>query len=217
MNKYKLIIFDMDGTLADTSAGIIECHKRTLYKMRGTYPNDEELDGVIGSPLLSAYIDRFGFSEKQAREAVRFYRENYESFGINKVELYPDMAKVLTKLKKEGYMLSVATLKAEAFAKRMLKNLQIYNLFDIVCGVDNKDTYTKTELVKMCMRHCCVLPENTLLVGDSQHDQLGAEEAGIDFAAVTYGFGFSKTSVSNIEHCCFVLNSPTDIFKFLIK
>lgn len=216
MNKYKLIIFDMDGTLADTSVGIIECHKQTLYKMRGSYPNENELKDVIGAPLLSTYIERFGFSENQAREAVQFYRKKYEILGVDNVRLYPKMAEVLSKLKKEGYMLSVATLKAENFAKIILKNLQVYGLFDVVCGVDEKDSYTKAELIEMCMKYCNSSSKNTLLIGDSLHDRLGADEVGIGFAAVTYGFGFSKTSILDQENCCFVINSPSDILKYLV-
>ena len=69
--KYKLVIFDFDGTIADTSPGIVDAHRFALSYMRKNVPSDSELRAVIGGHLLDTYIHRFGFSEMQARDAVR--------------------------------------------------------------------------------------------------------------------------------------------------
>jgi len=196
---YKLIVFDLDGTLADTSGGIIECHRFTLNKMRGEYPSDSELNGVIGAPLLSTYMTRFGFPEDQARAAIQIYREHYASTGISNAVVYPDIPSLLSALRERGKKLAVATLKAEQFAKVMLKNLMIDKFFDSIYGVDENDSRTKSQLIEMCMIHCGISPKETLLVGDSEHDRIGAKAAGVDFAAVTYGFGYAPDSPPEIS------------------
>lgn len=211
---YKLIVFDLDGTIADTSGGIIECHRFTLHKMRGEYPSDSELEGVIGAPLLSTYMTRFGFSEERAREAVQIYREHYASSGINNAVVYPEVPLLLSALRERRKKLAVATLKAEAFAKVMLKNLNVDGFFDVIFGVDENDSRTKSQLIELCMRHCGTVPEETLLVGDSEHDRAGAEAAGVDFAAVTYGFGYSLANSPELNTIC-VIDRPLQLLEFV--
>ena len=190
--KYKLVIFDFDGTIADTSLGILDSHRFTLSYMRKNIPSDSELRGVIGGNLLDTYRSRFGFSEPQAREAVRVYRERYAKIGIHKVELYPEFEKVIKKLYKKGYLIGVATLKAEKFAEVMLEEMGIRKWFHVVCGMDEYDDLNKAGLIKKCCSLCEVSEEDAILVGDSNNDAIGAQESGVAFLGVTYGFGFQK-------------------------
>lgn len=199
--KYQLVIFDMDGTLADTSPGIYNSH-RYAHKMMGRQePTNEELDGIIGGPLLKNYRERFGFSETDARKAVEFYRDYYAENGIYQAELYSGMGATLRKLHDLGIYLGVATLKAERFAKIMLKNMSVYDCFDAICGMDEHDTRTKAQLIKLCMEKVGVSSTDTILVGDSIHDLNGAKECCIDFLGVTYGFGFVDTDTIVPSKC----------------
>ena len=116
----KLIIFDFDGTIADTSEGILDAHRFVLNTMGREVPSEEELRGVIGANLLTTYIEKFGFSDLDARVAVRVYRERYAEVGIHKAILYPGFVDVIKNLKNKGYKIGVATLKVEDFAKSML-------------------------------------------------------------------------------------------------
>ena len=83
MKKYNLIIFDLDGTLANTSKGILHYHKFTNTTMGRKTPTKKELDGIIGGPLLKTYIERFKFSEDDAKKAVEIYRLEYAKTGID--------------------------------------------------------------------------------------------------------------------------------------
>ena len=110
--------------------------------------------------------------------------------GIFEADLYEGMKETLEVLKKDGFKLAVATLKAEKFAKQMLQNMGVADLFDVIHGVDMNDSITKSGLVNLCLRELNVNAENAVLVGDSIHDYLGAKESGVDFIPVMYGFGF---------------------------
>lgn len=187
---YQLVIFDMDGTLADTSPGILNSHRHANVMMGRPVPDDEALAGVIGGPLLQTYIQRFGFSEKDARKAVDIYREYYSQHGIHEARLYPGMAQTLRALRQRGVSVALATLKAERFAKVMLEELGVLDCFTVVYGMDEQDTRTKSQLIEMCMETAGVSAEQSLMVGDSIHDQNGAKSCGVDFLGVTYGFGF---------------------------
>ncbi len=189
---YKLIIFDLDGTLADTSCGILECHRFTNQKMGKPIVDETILDGVIGAPLLNTYQKRFGYSENEARRAIRIYREHYAEVGIEGTRLYTGMAECLAKLKEEGHLLAVATLKAEKLARAVLQKLGIDIYFDCIVGMDEEDSTQKADMLAHCMAELQVNHEHTLLIGDSVQDSQSAKEAGISFLGVTYGFGFTK-------------------------
>ena len=188
--KYKLIIFDFDGTIADTSLGIIDSHKYALVAMGKSIPQDEMLRKVIGGNLLKTYIETFGFQEDDARKAVGIYRKRYAENGIHKATVYSGFEELLKELKSCGYKIGVATLKAEKFAKVMLKELNIDRYFDIVSGMDENDTLDKAGLLLRCCECCNIDVDDAVLIGDSINDLNGANQAGVNFIGVTYGFGF---------------------------
>lgn len=198
----KLIIFDMDGTLSDTSRGILNSHRYAHNKMGRPEPSEDVLRSVIGGPLLNSYETHFAFSEVHARNAVAHYRNYYAEKGYLEADLYPKMKDTLIELKARGYYLGVATLKAERFVKRMLENMGIAEHFDVIYGMDEADTRTKSQLIEMCMQTTGVTAAATTMIGDSIHDLRGAEQVGVNFIGVTYGFGFSATEkASNYPFC----------------
>ena len=198
----------MDGTLADTSLGILNSHRYAHLIMRRPIPCDKVLKSVIGGPLLQTYQDRLGFSTEDAKTAVMLYRDYYKREGMYQATLYPGISNLLYNLSREGVHLGVATLKAEAFAIDMLKRMKVYKCFSAICGMDKDDTQSKAQLVQRCMRETSAGIEETLLVGDSIHDWDGARTAGIDFIGVTYGFGFLQSETYSDFPLC---HSPEEI------
>lgn len=196
---YQLVIFDMDGTLADTSPGILNSHRHAHRIMGRPIPSTEELSGVIGGPLLQTYTDRFGFSAPAARVAVYEYRRYYSEHGIYEAMLYPGMKDALRELFEHGIKIALATLKAERFAKVMLESMGVLPYFSIVYGMDDLDTRTKSQLITMCMDALGIQKENSLMVGDSIHDLRGAEACGVPFLGVSYGFGFHPGEDYGVE------------------
>ena len=189
----RLIIFDLDGTLADTSLGIVNSHRYAHRMMGREEPSSDELRAVIGGPLLSTYRDRFGFSDEEARRALAYYRSWYAEKGIHEAIPYPGVKDLLESLKRKGFLLSVATLKSERLAKALLHNMELLSYFDAVHGMDESDSRTKASLIQMCMNDMQVGRHETVLVGDSVHDLEGAKDVGIAFVGVSYGFGFKNS------------------------
>lgn len=207
----KLVIFDFDGTIADTSEGILDSHAFALKAMGREVPCEDELRDVIGGNLLKTYIEKLGFPEPDAREAVKIYRERYAEVGIHKAVLYPGFADMLKILKNRGYKTGVATLKAESFANIMLDEMKIASYFDAVCGMDEYDHLSKAKLIQKCCSLCEVDERSAILIGDSNNDVIGAEEAGVKFIGVTYGFGFAPDKNYSFE----TANKVMGILKYL--
>ena len=211
--NYKLIIFDLDGTLADTSPGIINSHKHANVAMGRLVPDDLTLASVIGGPLLDTYRTKFNYSDSDAVKAVRIYREYYQKFGINEANIYDGMKETLKELKSRGYLLAVATLKAEKFAIPMLDGLGIAKYFDLIHGVDDNDTRTKSSLIELCLSELLVKKEQAVLVGDSLHDANGAAATGVDFIGAIYGLGF-KSKADAMQYKPFsVIEKPLDLLE----
>lgn len=210
--KYKLVIFDFDGTIADTSPGILDAHRFALQAMSRQVPCESELRKVIGGNLLKTYISTFGFEEATARKAVQIYRARYAQAGIHMAHLYPGFTELLKGLKGLDCKIGVATLKAESFAKTMLFELGIDGYFDSVCGMDAQDGLSKSELVLKCCSLCGVDQTDAVLIGDSNNDWIGSQEARVDFIGVTYGFGFVRE-----KSYCFETAETTDEVLALIR
>lgn len=213
LQNMKLIIFDFDGTIADTSEGIIDSHKFTLNNMGRTIPSDEVLRSVIGGNLLKTYIEKFCFEESAARKAVGIYRERYAEVGIHKALLYPGFRKVLRILKDKSFKIGVATLKTESFARIMLNEMGIDSYFDEICGMDVNDGLDKGGLIEKCILLCGCKKEETVLVGDSNNDLFGAKDAGVNFIGVTYGFGFTE----DINNSFITAASPSEIISIVLS
>ena len=203
----KLIIFDLDGTIADTSEGILNSHRYANKAMSKPIPSDETLYKVIGASLLESYRNVFQFSDEEAIEAVKKYRTWYAEYGIHQVKLYPGIEDLLKKINERGILADIATLKAERFAVTMMKELGISNLFHMIYGMNDSDTLTKAELIRKCISNAGVKSEETCMVGDSIYDFHGAQKCGVSFIGVSYGFGFR-----NGEKYPFLLcSSPAEI------
>ena len=206
--KYDLIIFDLDGTLANTSKGIFNSVRYTEKEM-GFLPIQEEiLRRFVGPPPAKMYAEIYGLSYDDALVAAKNHREYGSKYGYLESKLYLEVPQLLLKLRKEGYRLGVATLKKEETAIALLEHHKVLNLFDIVKGMNEKESLTKAEIIKEVIMFCN--SEKAVLVGDTMNDYIGAMESGIDFIGVSYGFGFSGQ-----ENSINIAKNPKEIENYL--
>ena len=172
MKKY--VFFDLDGTLIQSEFGIFESARYALRKLNIKEPDDSTLRNMIGPPLYVSFRDLFGMDDNMAIEAVRLYREYYEETGLYKSPLYDGVKEVLAELKNAGAVLAVVTGKPEDISIRILKYLEIFEMFDTVTGPDKKSTDPKK--VDLILRTINGLQietseyENVIMVGDRHFD-----------------------------------------------
>jgi len=185
----KLIMFDLDGTLMDTSPGIISCYNETAAHFGFEQKEKHRFHGVIGCPLKSGFVNLFGMGDTLADQAVAHYRGLYEQKGMHMYEVYPGIVELLAKLTAQGVYTAVATLKLEKFAKIMLAEAGLSFTPGAIFGEDGTGL-SKAHLLHLAMAHTNTTPTQSVLVGDSIFDAQGAQHAGCDFVAVTYGWGF---------------------------
>ena len=185
------VMFDLDGTLFDSSEGIKMCYRKGLEHFGIVVENDSELDKVIGPSLYDSYHRFFGLNGDDILEAVRIYRDLYSSDGIYKIRMYEGVEHMLDSLKKNGFILCLATSKPYVMAHMILEFTGLLKYFDVVCGANLDGSMSdKVELITECLKQSGFTDKKrTCMVGDRSYDMVGAAKTGVHSIGVTYGFG----------------------------
>lgn len=188
---YNTIFFDLDGTLTDPGIGITNSVAYALEKWNIKVSDRTELYKFIGPPLIDSFGKYYGFSEEECRKAVMYYREYFSTKGLYENEVYEGVVQLLTKLKEAGKKLVVATSKPDKFAVTILKHFDLYKYFDFVAGASMDETRTKKEEVIAYALESLGIKDvsEVVMVGDREHDVLGAKVFGMDSIGVLYGYG----------------------------
>lgn len=189
--KKEFIFFDLDGTLTDSSPGIINSLSYALGKLGITIENREELSCFIGPPLVDMMMEVFGFSKEKAEQGLVFYREYFRDKGIFENSVYEGIPALLETLQQRGYKLVLATSKPEVYAKRILEHFDIAKYFYYVGGSDMEGLRATKEAV---IEHNFAAlgnpsPQKCIMVGDRKYDVVGSREYGFDCVGVLYGYG----------------------------
>ena len=211
---YKCVLFDMDGTLVNTYEGIFNSYAYAFEKMNMSFEGTKIVGKAIGAPLLEVFKTQCGLQKEQAVQATKYYREYYARKGKYEAILYEGIKETLRVLKEHNCIIAVTTLKKESFAKDILKQFELLSYFDAVYGMDEHDTLSKSDLLRRCIKNFKMDVSDTVLVGDSEYDELGALEVGIDFLGVLYGFGFKKRQLKSQS---LMIDSGHDISRSLEK
>ena len=188
---YSTILFDLDGTITDPGIGITEGVKYALRKQGIEPPEREALYPFIGPPLVDSFMRFYDFSPADARAAVDVYREYFSVKGLFENELYPGIPELLARLRSAGLKLVMATSKPEEFARRIAEHFGIAQYFDCIAGAAMDETRThKHEVIEYALERCGNPDRGAvLMVGDREHDVLGAARCGIRCLGVLYGYG----------------------------
>ena len=214
MRNFKSIIFDLDGTLLDSSLGIFNS-VRYAEKMMGLEKiSDSRLKEFVGPPPKKMYAKVYNLSEEKALKCAGYHREYSKNYGAYESNKYEGLVTLLETLQGKNYKLSVATLKSQKIAENVLEYHGIKKYFDAIIGMDDKESLTKARTIELAMESVGVLEkEKTLMVGDSLYDLDGAKECGIKFVAALYGFGFDKEVQDENVYAC--INKISELLQIL--
>ena len=186
----KYVLFDFDGTVSDSSEGIINSVIYALSKYGIKEENKEALYRFIGPPLYDSFREFYGFSNVQALEAVEFYRERYHTLGMYESRIYDGIRELVSKLRLMGAIVGIATSKPEETVKKMMDFHKITDCFDFIAG----STYdisrrTKSDVIGYAIERFGIDTSRAVMVGDTRFDIEGAKQFSMTSIGVTFGFG----------------------------
>lgn len=188
----KNVLFDLDGTLVNSQVGITKGVQYALREYLGIdEPDLESLRCFIGPPLALMFDQKYHVPVEKIEPAVVKYREYYDAVGVHECELYPGVRAVLQNLHKKGYTLGLASSKPESSCVQILNDLGVADCFDEIVGASlGPERREKVLVLEEAFRRMGVTDRTqTVLIGDTKYDALGAVKAGIGCIGVTYGFG----------------------------
>lgn len=191
MKNYDVILFDLDGTLTDSSPGIKNSIIYALKKYNIAVNVTSELDKFLGPPLHESFKEFYGFDDEKAMEATLFYREYFSTKGIFENELFNGITDLLKGLCDNDKKLIVATSKPQQFTDKIMKHFDLSKYFEFIAGSNMDGTRSKkADVIEYALSEFHVSDKSkAVMVGERKHDIIGAKTIGIDSIGVEYGYG----------------------------
>lgn len=214
----KNVYFDLDGTLIDSAPSIITCLKRTLTEFGYEIPDFETLRKCVGPPFTHSFPNYLHVRNEDYHAAVTRYREFYDKEdGCLEAEVFEGVEGLLNALVKRGYCLFVCTSKPEPTARKILEHLGIDKYFTEICGATlDAKIDTKAQVLELCFKRApWHRKEETVLIGDTKFDCIGAKEVGVDCIGITWGSGTREELFEN--GACTVLDYPDEVLDYIEK
>lgn len=186
----KLIIFDFDGTLADTYELIIRTNQAAMEAMNYPVRDEETIRATIGLPLEAGIRTLFpDLPEEAIPQWCATYRRIFDVYKTQYLPvLFPEVKETLEWLRDKGFVLTVASSRQSESLNTFLRNLGILPCFRYVLGADNvAKAKPDPEPVLQTLRDLGFRADETLVVGDMPVDVFMGARAGAKTVGVTYG------------------------------
>jgi phosphoglycolate phosphatase len=190
INKtYKLYVFDLDGTVADTKQDLGRALKASVIAAGFEPPDEDRVVSSIGQGAKNSMQMLTGLKGEELDPYVDFFMEKYDEFCCDNVTLYPGIKELLHRLKTEGAYIALVTMKFKSAVHKILECLGL-DVFDEVISYDDaKKRKPDPESLFMLMEKFGADPGETLMVGDSITDLKYAKAADVDVCIMEYGYG----------------------------
>ncbi|MBQ6034345.1 MAG: HAD hydrolase-like protein [Ruminococcus sp.] len=188
-DNFDTLLFDLDGTLTDSTEGIVRCLEYALERMGFDIPEDK--NKFLGPPLYRSFAEFCGMNEEQVNEAVRIFRERYSTVGLFENRVYEGVPEMLKRLRDGGKRIMVATSKPEVYAVRIFDRFGLSQFFEIVGGANINGTRNdKDEVIEYVLEKAGISDRSSvLMIGDRRQDVIGAHKTGLKCMGILWGFG----------------------------
>ena len=188
MDKYKLIIFDWDGTLMDSIARITSSMQAAAKIASLNIPTNEQTKQIIGLSMPKA-VELLFQERTQAQEklVIEAYRRQFTEHNDVPTTLFANAIGLLKALRQNQKLLAVATGKGRRGLNRVMTETQTQGYFHASRCADEALSKPDPQMLFSLLDELNVLPDEALMIGDTSHDLFMAQQAGIDSIGVTHG------------------------------
>ncbi len=213
---FRTVLFDLDGTVVDSGPGITNSVIYALKKYGREVKDPSEVYYFIGPPLHESFQRALGCSREEAMEAVALYREYYNDRGIYECLVYPGVEALIKSLYEAGRNVVLATSKPEFYAKQILEHFHLSRYFTAAAGANMDGTRTKkAEVIRYALEMCGGEAGSAIIIGDREHDILGARAAGIKSCGILWGYGSRRELTA--AGADYILEKPEEVRELLMQ
>ncbi|MEM8817879.1 MAG: HAD hydrolase-like protein [Pseudomonadota bacterium] len=204
--RIERLYLDLDGTLIDSSTGILRCIRYALDAMDIVAPGDRELHDWIGPPLRGSFAALVG--ENDADRAVNLYRQRYRDTGWLEFAVYPGIPEMLERLADRNIELALATSKPRVFAERIVDSASLAPMLSAIFGAELDGTRADKAAL-LAHAEEALGPKTAAMLGDRRYDVQGAHANGL--LAIGAGWGFASGSELRVAGADIILHEPLDL------
>ena len=212
MNKYKNYIFDLDGTLVNSSEEVLLCFKKSFEEAKYKIDLSRLTSDVIGPPLkqIIQTIAPELQDDNKIDEIMRNFRRIYDYDENDISVMYEGIYDLCCDLKKQDCKLFIATFKPTIPTIRLVNKFHLDKLFDDIYTIDKFGTkITKEEMISSIISKYNLEKKQTVMIGDAASDMIAAKGADIDGIGVLWGYGSNKDAL--IENANHVVNDVKEL------
>lgn len=214
--RFKNLLFDLDGTIIDPKLGITKSIQYALEKLGcEKIPSSDELSWCIGPPLVNSLPRLLGRENKdEIHKGVLFYREYFSEYGIYECHLYDGIKIVLEKLASNKELkLFLATSKPTVYALQILERFEIRKFFNGAYGSEFDGRFIKkTDLLQHLIAMEKINISESLMIGDREYDIIAAKNNSMSSCGVLYGYGSEEELLNAGAE--FIAVTPKDLLRF---
>jgi len=212
IRDYELIIFDWDGTLANSIDWIVDCLIYVAEELNLVKPSEQACKDIIGLSLSQAMLTLFpSMTELEKVRMVEAYRRRYQAKPITQNDLFLDTLPVLQELMRLDKTLAVATGKGQQGLDRAIDGTRTRHFFQYLRCADVMESKPSPHMLFDIMEASQISPEKTIMIGDSSLDLKMANNAGVASIGVTTGAHSEKVLAEHQPLYC--INNLKELFK----
>lgn len=210
MKKFKAILFDFDGTIADTNQIILKSWRYIYNLYLGRDCRDEEVVGSFGEVLIDTLIERF--PDKDPDEMLDLFRNYQKTYFEEEIILFPGMKELIDELEKRGYSLGIVTSRTKSQAMVGLKKFNMISKFD--CFVSCEDTTAHKPdpaPMQIALEKLGLRPNEAIYVGDSRYDIQCAHNAGVQAVLVDWTICLPENERFGANRAEYTIKHPLEL------
>lgn len=191
---YKLVIWDVDGTLLDTGDGLKASVIAAANENGYEAPDDKTMDSFVGPPIKDSLKNYYHLDEEEATRLMNEFRNFYKQDEyLLLAHPYDGIPELMKAISDKGIKQAVATNKRQDYAERIVNHFGLGEYCDVICGADFEGKLIKPDIIELAMGNFeDVDKSEIIMIGDTHFDEEGARKVGIPFLPVSYGYGFTE-------------------------
>ena len=199
--KIDSIIFDLDGTIIDSGPDLLDSLNFVLKKKKLPSISNKVIGNLVGggaSAMIKKGYEYIGkkIDDREVKELVEVFLEYYFKNCSKKTTIFSGIKDFIIYMKNKNLKIGLCTNKKQYLTEKILEDLKIHKYFDAIVGssIDIK-LKPDTEMLELCLNKLNSIPQNSVMVGDSENDVIPANKLNMTSIFVTYGYGNLKEKI----------------------